>query len=431
MIERYSLPEMKKLWSRENRYRNWLKVEIAVCRAYAQRGRIPPEDMKIIEENADFDIKEIDRIENDVKHDVIAFLTSVANHVGDSSRFIHMGLTSSDVLDTANALLLRDSSDMIIKSAEEFRKILYKKAVQYKMTPIIGRSHGIHAEPTTIGLKMLTWVDDLDRAVVLMKHAGDNVARGKISGAVGNYANVSPEIEEEVMNALDLNAAYVSSQIVSRDVYADYLYGVARIASVLSKAALQIRLLQRTETRELEEPFTSKQKGSSAMPHKRNPVICERICGLTRIIKNNLITTLDNINLWDERDISHSSAERIILPDSSILIDYMLDKMKFVIKNMNVYPDNALKNIDHTNGLIYSQKALLKMIETGIMREKAYRIIQENAMKSWEEKTPLMDLLLSDKRITAQLSEGEIESIFDIEPFLKNIETIFKRFGDD
>ncbi|MFO8062819.1 MAG: adenylosuccinate lyase [bacterium] len=430
MIERYSLPGMKDLWSRENRYRNWLKVELAVCRAYYRRGTIPAGAMEEIESKADFDIDEIDRIENEVKHDVIAFLTSVANHVGDSSRFIHMGLTSSDVLDTANALLLRDASDMIIESSVKFRQLMFAKAKEYKRIPVIGRSHGIHAEPTTIGLKMLTWVDDLDRAIALMKEARDNVARGKISGAVGNYANVSPDIEEEVMNELGLKAASVSSQIVSRDVYTDYIYAIARIASVLSKAALQIRLLQRTETRELEEPFTSKQKGSSAMPHKRNPVICERICGLTRIIKNNLTTALDNINLWDERDISHSSAERIIMPDCSILIDYMLNKMQFVISNMKIYPENALRNIDHTNGLIYSQKALLKMIETGITREKAYRIIQENAMKSWEDKTPLRDLLLNDKRITAQLSAGEIESIFDIEPFLKNIEIIFNRFGE-
>ena len=428
MIERYSRKEMKYLWSRENRFNNWLKVELAVCRAYSDKGVISKKDFSTIRKKAAFDIKRIDVIENEVKHDVIAFLTSVAEHVGPSSRFIHMGMTSSDMIDTANAMLLRDASVLIIKQMKMMHREIIKKAKKYAITPIMGRSHGVHAEPTTVGLKMLVWADDLNRSIEMFEMVKKNVARGKISGAVGNYANISPIIETAVLKYLKLNRADVSSQIVSRDVYADFVYAIARMGNVIDKIALQIRLLQRTETREFEEPFADGQKGSSAMPHKRNPVNCEQMNGLARVLRNNVNSAMENIALWDERDISHSSVERIILPDSAILIDYMMYKMTGIIKDMVVNEDKILSNMLSSNNLFFSQRVLLALIEKGMLREDAYHLVQSNAMQSFKKRGDFKTLVLNDMNIRDYLNEDEINELFDINYYLRNVKAIFKRF---
>lgn len=428
MIERYSRKEMKFLWSRENKYKNWLKVELAVCRAYADRGIISKRDYRNIYSKAAFDIDRIDEIEKEVKHDVIAFLTSVAEHVGPSSRFIHMGMTSSDMLDTANALILKDSSDMIIRQAVKLHRAILKKAKKYINTPIMGRSHGVHAEPTTVGLKMLIWSDDMKRSIEIMKMAKKYVSRGKISGAVGNYANISPAIETSALRYLKLKRADVSSQIVSRDVYADYEYAIGRIGTIIEKIALQIRLLQRTETGELEEPFTRGQKGSSAMPHKRNPVTCEQMCGLARILRSNVQSAMENIALWDERDISHSSVERVILPDSSILIDYMMDKMNFIISNISINEKHMMRNMTSSNNIFFSQRVLLALIEKGMLREDAYRLVQKNAMEAYKQGGDFRQILIKDMNVREYLSAQDIEKLFDINHYLVNVKHILKRF---
>lgn len=428
MIERYSRKEMNYLWSRENRYNNWLKVELAVCKSYAGRGIIPQKDYRNIVKKAAFDIDRIDAIEREVKHDVIAFLTSVAEHVGPSSRFIHMGMTSSDMLDTANALVLRDSSEMIIRGARKIHSAILNKAKKYRDVPIMGRSHGVHAEPTTVGLKMLIWADDMNRSIEIMKMAKKHVGRGKISGAVGNYANISPAIETEALRHLKLKRADISSQIISRDVYADYIYAIARIGSIIEKIALQIRLLQRTETGEMEEPFTKGQKGSSAMPHKRNPVTCEQMCGLARILRSNVQSAMENIALWDERDISHSSVERVILPDSSILIDYMMDKMLFIVKNIKINRKNMQRNMHSSNNIFFSQRILLALVERGMLREDAYRIVQKNAMEAYRKGIDFKEILLNDMNVRDYLSAEDIEKLFDINHYLVNVKHILKRF---
>ncbi len=428
MINRYSREEMSKIWSIENKYKKWLDVELAVCYAYNKKGIIPDKDYKIIVKKADFNIKRIEKIEHTVKHDVIAFLTSVSEYVGPSSRFIHLGMTSSDMIDTANALILKESSEHIIKQAKKLSKIILRKAKKYKYTPIIGRTHGVHAEPTSVGLKMLIWYDDLQRAIENFNNVKLNLSRGKISGAVGNYANISPTIEKIAMKKLKLQTAKISSQIISRDVYADYIYAIAKIGNIIEKIVLQIRLLQRTETREFEEPFAKGQKGSSAMPHKRNPVLCEQMTGLARILRSNVISAMENIALWDERDISHSSVERIILPDSSILIDYMLDKMCFIIDNMNVYIKNIKKNMKSSYNLFFSQKVLLSLVNKGLTREKAYKIVQEKAMEAWGKGIDFKKLILEDSTTKKYLNNNEIENIFNIKNYLEEIDKIFKRF---
>ncbi len=428
MIDRYSGSEMKYLWSKENRFNNWLKVELSVCYAYYKKGIISKSDYRNIVNKAQFNMKRIDKIEKKVKHDVIAFLTSVAEYVGKSSRFIHMGMTSSDMIDTANALILKESCIKIEKGLNKLYLTVLRGAKRYKAVPIIGRSHGVHAEPTTVGLKMLVWADDLKRSLEMMKWVKGNISRGKISGAVGNYANIGPEIETMVLKHLKLKRADISSQIVSRDVYADYVYAISRIGNIIDKIALQIRLLQRTEIGEFEEPFTKGQKGSSAMPHKRNPVTCEQMNGLSRILRTNVMSAMENIALWDERDISHSSVERIILPDSSILIDYMIEKMIFITGNMVINKKNMKRNMEASNNIFYSQRVLLALIDKGMLREDSYRIVQENAMESHRTGKNFKIIINKDKEIGRYLNSKEIEKLFSLEYYLKNVNKVFKRF---
>ncbi len=427
MIERYTLKEMGDLWKLENKYRKWLDVEIAVCEAWAEIGEIPVDAVQSIKEKAKFDISEIDKIEKVVKHDVIAFLTSVAHSLGNESRFVHKGLTSSDILDTSLALLLREASDIIIKDIRELMEVLKHQAYKYKDIPVIGRSHGVHAEPMTFGLKFALWYEDMKRNLIRMKRAKDIISVGKLSGAVGTFSNIPPIIEEKVCIRLGLKPEPVATQIVQRDRHAEYLTVLSLIAASIEKIALEIRHLQRTEVLEAEEPFMKGQKGSSAMPHKRNPVGCENLSGLARIVRANSIAALENIALWHERDISHSSVERIIIPDSTILVDYMLQRIKGILTGLQVYQKNMKKNLEKSYGLFNSQRVLLALIEKGVTREKAYELIQKNAMNSWKTGKQFKMLLKKDKEIKKLLTPKEIEDIFDLKYYLKNIDYIFDR----
>jgi adenylosuccinate lyase len=430
MIDRYTRPEMKKIWDLETKYQKWLDVEIAVCEAWAEIGEIPIDAVNIIKDKAKFDIKKIDEIEKVVKHDVIAFLTSVAHNVGPESRFIHKGLTSSDILDTALALLMRDASEIIIKDIEDLMNVLKKQAFRYKDTPMIGRSHGVHAEPITFGLKFALWYEDMKRNLIRMERVKDVVSVGKLSGAVGTFSNVPPVIEEKVCKKLGLKPEPIATQVVQRDRHAEYLLTLALVASSIEKIAVEIRHLQRTEVLEAEEPFSAGQKGSSAMPHKRNPVGCENLTGLSRLVRAYAMASLENIALWHERDISHSSVERIIIPDSSILIDYMLHRLKGIIDGLRVYPKRMKENLGRSYGLYNSQRVLLALIDKGITREQAYDIVQKNAMLSWRKGVEFKDILLKDKEVRKYLSKKEINSIFDLKYYFKNIDIIFKRvFG--
>ncbi len=428
MIQRYTLPEMGNLWSDYAKYKSWLDVELAVCYAWMKKGKIPLNDYRIIVKKADFNIKEIEKIEEKVRHDVIAFLTSVAKKVGKSSRFIHMGMTSNDMLDTAMSLRLLKACDIVEKDLKNFIRILKNLALKHKNTVMIGRTHNIHAEPTTFGLKVLIWYFEMKRNLDRLLKAKEEVKVGKISGAVGNYANISPVIEKIALKKLGLKPADATNQIIQRDRYAFLMSVLAIIAGGIEKIATEIRNLQHTEILEVEEPFSKGQKGSSAMPHKRNPVVCEQLSGLTRLVRTNTLAAFENIALWHERDISHSSVERVIIPDNFILINYMLNKISWIMENLNVYPENMKKNLNHLKGLVFSQRVLLALIEKGMTREQAYKIVQENAMKIWAgEKKDLKTLLLEDKKVRAKLSEKEIEDLFDINYYLKNIDEIYKR----
>ena len=427
MIPRYSRPEMSDIWTDEAKYSNWLRVEIAVCEAWARYKKIPKKSVETIKKKAGFDVARINELEKELKHDVISFLTSVSEHVGKESRYIHLGLTSSDVLDTAFALQLRDASALIIKDIRDVLKILKKQAYKYKNTPMIGRTHGIHAEPRTLGLLFALWYDEMKRNLERMVRAGDVVSVGKISGAVGTFANVPPEIEEDACRRLGLKPAAISTQIVQRDIHAEYFLTLSIIASTIEKIALEIRHFQRTEVLELEEPFTEGQKGSSAMPHKRNPVLSENLCGLARLVRSYSIPALENIPLWHERDISHSSVERVIGPDGTILLDFMLVRLAYLLAGLQVYPENMEKNIWLTRGLIFSQKVLLKLVEKGMSREDAYKLVQRDAMKTWKEKSDFRELLLRDKEVTGLLTKEEITECFDVTADLKNIDRIFER----
>lgn len=430
MIPRYTRPEMERLWNVENKYKKWLDVEIAVCKAWTELGEIPVDALKAIKKKARFDVKKIDEIEKVVKHDVIAFLTSVAENVGAESRFIHKGLTSSDILDTALALLMRDASDIIIKDIKMLMDVLKRQAYKYKDTPMIGRSHGVHAEPVTFGLKFALWYEDMKRNLERIKRAKEIISVGKLSGAVGTFSNTPPVIEERVCKKLGLKPEPVATQVVQRDRHAEYLTTLALIAASIEKIATEIRHLQRTEVLEVEEPFTAGQKGSSAMPHKRNPVGCENLSGLARLVRSNALAAMENIALWHERDISHSSVERVIIPDSSILVDYMLDRLKGILEGLHVYSKRMKDNIARSYGLYNSQRVMLALIEKGLSREDAYSIVQRNAMKSWEKGVEFKKLLLKDKEVKRYLSSKDIEDIFDLEYYLKNVNYIFKRvFG--
>jgi len=422
---------MEAIWSPENRYRKWLDIEILACEAMAARGEIPEASMKNIRERAGFDADRIDEIEKTTKHDVIAFLTSVTEKVGEDGRFIHLGLTSSDILDTSLGLLLREAAEILIEDLDLLLVAIKKKALVHKNTLMIGRSHGIHAEPITFGLKMALWHAEMERNRERMVRAKETISTGKLSGAVGTFSFVDPEIEEYVCRKLRLKPAPISSQIVQRDRHAEYFSTLAIIASSIDKFAQEIRLLQRTEVREAEEYFSPGQKGSSSMPHKRNPVLSENLSGLSRLMRSYAVAALENVALWHERDISHSSVERVIGPDATILLDFMLNRFTGLIDRLVVYPERMLANLRMTKGVIFSQMVLLKLIEKGISREAAYAIVQRNAMRSWQEGLEFQDLLLQDDEVMARLNADDLAGVFQVENFLRQIDFIFNRvFGE-
>jgi adenylosuccinate lyase len=421
---------MGRLWDLETRYKKWLDIEIAVCEAWAELGEIPKDDLREIKKRAQFDVKRIDEIEKVVKHDVIAFLTSVAQSLGPEARFIHKGLTSSDILDTALALLMRDASDLIMKDIYKLMDVLKKQAHKYKNMPIMGRSHGVHAEPMTFGLKFALWFEDMKRNIKRIKRAKEVISVGKLSGAVGTFSNIPPIIEEKVCKKLGLRPELVATQVVQRDRHAEYLTTLALIAASVEKIATEIRHLQRSEVLEAEEPFMAGQKGSSAMPHKRNPVGCENLSGLARLVRTNALAALENVALWHERDISHSSVERVIIPDSTILVDYMLDRLKGILDGLHVYPKRMKENMGRSYGLFTSQRVMLALLDKGLDREQAYSIVQADAMKSWKEGTEFKKIILRNKEVRKYLTSQEISEIFDLGYYLKNVDYIFRRvFG--
>ncbi|MCL0092404.1 adenylosuccinate lyase [Dehalococcoidia bacterium] len=426
MIERYSLPEMKQVWSEKNKFDKWLQVEIAVCESWAELGVIPMEAIPKIKK-ACLDLARMDEILKVTRHDMTAFLNALAETIGEESRFIHLGLTSSDVIDTALGLQLVEAISILEKGLSDLTSVIREQAIRYKHTIMIGRTHGVHAEPTTFGLKLALWYEEMRRHQARLVEARRNVAVGKISGAVGTHATVPLEVEEIACARLGLDVDRVSSQIIQRDRHAQLVTTMALIASSLEKFAIDIRGLQRTEILEVEEPFEDGQTGSSAMPHKRNPELCERICGLARLIRGHALTSMENIALWHERDISHSSAERIILPDSCLALDYILSILTDVIRGLQVYPENMRRNLEITQGLIFSQRVLTALIEKGLSRQEAYQIVQRNAMKAWKERADFLDLLQADPGV--MLSKDELAGIFDYSFCLNNIDAVFQRLG--
>lgn len=429
MIKRYTRKAMGDIWTDENRYKIWLKVELLACEAMAEMGKIPQEALQNIK-RASFSVKRIEEIEAETKHDVIAFLTAVAERVGPDARYIHMGLTSSDVLDTSMAFLMKQAGALILKDCESLLGVIRKRAFEHKDTVMVGRSHGIHAEPITFGLKLAVWYDEMRRNQVRFERAVETISFGKLSGAVGTFANIPPEVEAYVCKKLNLNPAPASTQIIQRDRYGEYFTALAIMGSSIEKMAIEIRHLQRTEVLEAEEFFSKGQKGSSAMPHKRNPIGSENISGLARIIRSNAMAALENIPLWHERDISHSSVERIIAPDSTILMDYMLNRISGIIKNLVVYPKTMEKNLGLLKGLIFSQQVLLALAAAGSSREDAYERVQAHAMRVWKEKQDFKTLIINDKKILEHISRKKIEEIFDVNHHLEYITAIFNRvFG--
>jgi adenylosuccinate lyase len=427
MIERYTLPEMGAVWSLQNKFQKWLDVEIAVCEVHAEDGTIPMNELAEIKAKAAFTVRRVNEIEKTTDHDVIAFTTNLAENIGPAARFVHYGLTSSDVVDTANALLLRDACDILLAKVDALLVVLKRRAYEFKDTPQIGRTHGIHAEPTSFGLVWALWYSEMQRNRGRLEKAREQIAVGKISGAVGAFAHLSPDVEERVCAKLGLRAADVSTQIIQRDRYAEYLCTLAIAASTFEKMALQVRHWQRTEVREAQEKFKLGQKGSSAMPHKRNPIMSERICGMARTVRANSIVGLENVALWHERDISHSSAERIVLPDSSATLDYILAKTASMLDTLIVYPENMLRNIDLTRGLVFSGQLMLALTQEGVSRENAYAWTQANAMKAWDEGGNYADLIKMDANITARLSPGQIDRVFDLKHYLRNVDRVFER----
>jgi adenylosuccinate lyase len=422
---------MTRIWESENRYAKWLEIEIYACEAHAEMGTIPGDAVERIRSKARFDVPRIEEIEKVVKHDVIAFLTSVADHIGDDSRFVHLGLTSSDILDTSFAMLLKEASDLIIADIKQLMEAIRKRAFEHKDTPMMGRSHGIHAEPVTFGIKMALWYDEMRRNLRRMEAARETVSYGKISGAVGTFANIDPKVEEFVCRKAGLKPAPCSTQIIQRDRHAEFFSTLAIIASSIDKFAVEIRHLQRTEVLEVEEFFSPGQKGSSAMPHKRNPVLSENLSGLARLVRGYAVSALENVALWHERDISHSSVERVIGPDATILIDFMLTRLSTLIENLVVYPENMLKNLNLMRGLVFSQRVLLELAARGASRELAYSLVQRNAMKVWEEGKDFQTELLADEDVRRYLGEADIRELFDFNYHLKHVDTIFTRvFGN-
>ncbi len=431
MIPRYTRPDMGAIWSDENKYRTWLDVEIAACEAHVKLGRVPADALQVIKEKADFRVERILEIEESVKHDVIAFLTNVAEYVGPESRFIHLGMTSSDLLDTALAVQIKQASAIIREDLESILVVLKRQAQQYKYTVCIGRSHGIHAEPTTFGLKMALWYDEMRRHLERFDRAAQSVARGQMSGAVGTYAYIDPKVQEIVCEILGLESAAISTQVIQRDVHADYMNSLALIGATIEKIAVEIRHLQRTEVLEAEEPFTKGQKGSSAMPHKRNPIASENVTGVARLLRANAMAALENVALWHERDISHSSVERVIFPDSTILTDYALARLTKLLDGLVVYPENMTKNLWLTNGLIFSQAVLLALTENGMTRELAYSVVQKNAMHCWDSGDNFKDIIHADKEITGILSPQQINDCFDEKRAVQHVDYIYNKVGLD
>lgn len=428
MIERYTLAEMGKIWQDEFKFSTWMQIEILACEARAELGEIPQEDVDIIKTKAKFDVKRILEIEETTKHDVIAFLTNVAEYVGPAARHIHYGMTSSDILDTTLSYQMKTAGELLLNRLRNLKEALKERAIEHKNTVCVGRSHGIHAEPITMGLKFALWFEEVKRDMKRMENAIDDISVGQISGAVGTFEHLSPKVEEYVCEKMGLKPAAISTQIIQRDRHAWFMTTLAIIASTLEKIAVEIRHLQRTEVLEAEEYFSEGQKGSSAMPHKRNPIVSERIAGLARVLRSNSITSLENVALWHERDISHSSAERITIPDSCIALDYILNLNTNLIKNLVIYPDNMNKNLNITRGLIFSQTVLLKLVNKGVTREEAYKMVQNAAMKVWENKnTNLKKELLNSAEVKKYLSEKEIEEVFNYNKMLGNVDYIFNR----
>lgn len=427
MISRYTRPEMGRIWEPENLYAKWLEVEIAACEAMAQEGLVPEEALENIKKKAAFSVGRILEIEEETKHDVIAFLTNVAEHVGPDSRYIHLGLTSSDILDTSFALLLKQAMDIIVQDLQELMDVIRTRAMEHKYTAMIGRSHGIHAEPITFGLKLAVWYSEMKRNLKRLVEARDVISYGKLSGAVGTFANTSPKIEALVCKKLGLRPEEISTQIIQRDRHAQYFSSLAILAGTLEKIAVEIRHLQRTEVLEVEEPFAKGQKGSSAMPHKKNPIGCENISGLARLVRSNSLAAMENMPLWHERDISHSSVERVIAPDSTILIDYMLHRLTGILRGLVVHADRMAENLKKMKGLIFSQQLLLKLAGKGLERQTAYVMVQRNAMKVWETGQEFKDLIMEDQEIGGYLSKSEIEEIFDLDYHVKHVDDIFER----
>jgi len=435
MIPRYSRPQMAAIWEPANRFSLWLKIEVLACEAWAELGVIPKEAVAEIKAKATFDmarlVPRIDEIERRTKHDVVAFTEAVAEQIGPASRYIHLGLTSSDILDTCLACQMQQAADLLLEDVAALEAVLTELAVRHKRTAIMGRTHGIHAEPTTFGLKLAMWLMEVRRARERLTRARDVAGYGKLSGAVGTFANVPPQVEEYVCAKLGLKPEPISTQIIQRDRHAEYLAALGIVGSSLDKFATEIRHLQRTEVREVEEPFSEGQKGSSAMPHKRNPVSCEQISGLARLLRSNVQAGMENVALWHERDISHSSVERVILPDGTILLDYLLVKFRDIVQGMRVYPEQMQRNLNATHGVIYSQQVLLALSKAGATREAAYAMVQRNAMRAWETGEEFRALLLADPDVRAVLSPAEIESCFDLGYHLRHVDAIFRRVGLD
>jgi adenylosuccinate lyase len=430
MIERYTTSRMKSLWSDQNKFQKWLDIELLACEAQAKLGIIPKSALPKIKKKAKFDVERIAQIEEKTKHDVVAFLTNLAENIGEESKYVHFGMTSSDILDTSLSLLMREAGEVILQDLAGLSFSLKKKTQAFKHTPMIGRTHGVHAEPITLGLKFALWFAEIQRNIQRLKRAIQTISVGKISGAVGSFSNLDPRVEEYVCKKLKLKPAPISSQIIQRDRHAEFMTALAIIASSIEKFATEIRSLQRTEILELEEGFAKGQKGSSAMPHKRNPITCERLCGLARLVRTNGQAALENITLWHERDISHSSVERVIIPDSTILVDYMLTQFTRIMENLLVYPENMRRNLEKTGGMIFSGRLLLALCQRTPSKEDAYQIVQDNAMKAWNKNENFKDLIKNDKRVKKYLSRKEIEECFSLDYYLRNVDYIFKRvFG--
>jgi len=429
MIERYTRPQMGRIWELENKYRCWLDVELAACRAMHRLDMIPEADLEVILEKADFDVERIAEIEEQTHHDVIAFLSSVSEHVGPAARWVHYGMPSSDVLDTALALQLRQAGEILVSGLVQLAEVLRLRAREHRGTLCVGRSHGIHAEPTVFGLKFALWFDEIQRDIARLEQAIKIVSVGQVSGAVGNYAHISPEVEMLTCEHLQLHPVNIATQVIQRDRHAEFCSTLAIIGSTLEKIALEVRHLQRTEVQEASEGFAPGQKGSSAMPHKKNPIISERICGLARILRSNALAAFENNALWHERDISHSSVERVILPDSTILLDYMLGKTIQLIDRLDVYPQNMLRNLELTNGLVFSQPLLLMLAERGVPRDDAYRLVQRNAMTCWETKKSFRELVSADADIMARITPHDLDSVFSYDRYLRAVDFLYQRVG--